>query len=105
MSQRPDSGLTVALEQRQRVLDQERQVLAEREQAVAEQAGRLSVAKSRVRMLLQQIDAAQRPVPGVPLAVAVLGDLERMLKWCEEQVTIQQARLEAARADADVARG
>ena len=105
MNQRPDAALEVALEQRQRVLDEERHVLAERELVVQEQAGLLSTAHARVRMVLMQIDAAQRPMPGVPLAVGVLGDLERLLDWCEVQVALQQERLDAARGEADTARG
>ena len=105
MKQRPDAALEVALEQRQRVLDEERHVLAEREIVVQDQAGSLSTAQSRVRMVLLQIDAAQRPLPGVALAVGVLGDLERLLDWCEVQVVLQQERLDAARAEADTARG
>jgi flagellar biosynthesis chaperone FliJ len=105
MKQRPDAALHVALEQRQRLLDQERQALAERELAVQEQAALLSAAESRVRMVLMQIDAAQRPVAGLPLAVAVLGDLERLLDWCEVQVAVQKEKLEIARGEADVARG
>jgi Flagellar FliJ protein len=104
MKQRPDAALEVALEQRQRVLDQERLVLAQRDLALQERATQLSAADSRVRMVLRQIDAAQRPVPGVSLAVAVLGDLERLLDWCEAQVAIQKERLEIARGEADTAR-
>jgi Flagellar FliJ protein len=105
MKQRPDAALEVALEQRQRALDQERQTLAERDLVVQEQAALRGAAESRVRMVLMQIDAAQRPVAGVPLAVAVLGDLERLLDWCEVQVAVQKERLEIARAEADTARG
>jgi Flagellar FliJ protein len=105
MKQRPDAALEVALEQRQRVLDQERQVLAERELAVQEQAPLLQAAEARVRMVLMQIDAAQRPSPGVSLAVGVLGDLERMLDWCEVQVAVQKERLDIACGEADAARG
>jgi hypothetical protein len=105
MKARPDAALEVALEQRQRVLDQERQVLAERELGVQEQAALLHAAESRVRMVLMQIDAAQRPLPGVSLAVGVLGDLERLLDWCEVQVAIQKERLDIACGEADTARG
>jgi flagellar biosynthesis chaperone FliJ len=105
MKPRPDAALEVALEQRQRVLDQERQALAERDLAVQEQAALLGAAEARVRMLLMQIDAAQRPLPGVPLAVAVLGDLERLLDWCEVQVAVHKQRLDVARGEADTARG
>lgn len=105
MKPRPDVALEVALEQRQRVLDEQRQALAEREQVVQEHITLLSTAQARVRMVLQQIDAAQRPVSGAPLPVALLGDLERLLDWCEVQVAVQQERLEAAQAEADLARG
>jgi hypothetical protein len=105
MKLRPDVALEVALEQRQRALDQERQVLAERDLAVQEQAALLGAAEARVRLVLRQIDAAQRPVPGVPLAVGVLGDLERLLDWCEVQVVIHKERLDVARGEADAARG
>src|SRR2546423_10745617 len=105
MKQRPDAALEVALEQRQRVLDQERKVLAERDLAVQDQAAQLSAAESRVRMVLMQIDAAQRPVPGVSLAVTVLGDLERLLDWCEVQAAIQKERLDIARGEAATAHG
>jgi hypothetical protein len=101
---RPDSGLEVALEQRQRVFDEAQHVLSARERTLAEQVELLSLAQSRVQMVLGQIDAAQRPVAGAPLAVAVLGDLERLLMWCEEQVLVQRGHLEAAQADADDAR-
>jgi hypothetical protein len=104
MKQRPDAALEVALEQRERVLDQERQVLAERELAIREQAEKLATAQSRVRMVLMQMDAAQRPRPGAPLPVAVLGDLERLLDWCEVQVALAQQQLEATRGQADEAR-
>jgi hypothetical protein len=105
MNRRPDAALEVALEQRQRKLDEERHTLAERELVVQEQAGVLAAAEARVRMVLLQIDAAQIPVAGVPLAVAVLGDLERLLQWCEAQVLMQYERLNAARGEADEARG
>jgi Flagellar FliJ protein len=105
MKRRPDEALEKALEQRQRKLDQERQTLAEREMLVAERANLLFAAESRVRMVLQQMDAAQTPLPGVPLAVTLLGDLERLLRWCEAQVALQQQRLDAARSEADEARG
>jgi hypothetical protein len=105
MKQRPDAALEVALEQRQRKLDQERQVLAERELLVAHAAGVLETAQSRVRIVLQQMDEAHAPRPGVPLAVTLLGDLELLLQWCEAQVALERARLEDARAEADEARG
>jgi hypothetical protein len=101
----PDTALEVALEQRQRVLDQERQVLSERRRALHEQARALHEAESRVHMVLLQIDAAQRPAPGVPLAVALLGDLERLLDWCEVQVAVQQERHAEMKAETVLARG
>ena len=105
MKPRPDAALEVALEQRQRALDQQRQALAERDLAVQEQAALLGAAEARVRMVLMQIDAAQRPVPGLALAVTVLADLERLLDWCEVQVVVQRERLDVARGEADTARG
>ena len=105
MKPRPDAALEVALEQRQRALDEQRQALAEHEQVVQEHIMLLSTAQARVRMVLLQIDTAQRPAAGVSLPVAVLGDLERLLDWCEVQVALQQERLEAAQAEADIARG
>jgi hypothetical protein len=105
MQRNPDAALEVALEQRQRTLNEERQVLAERDLVVQEHARLLAATQSRVRMVLLQIDAAQVPVAGVPLAVGVLGDLERLLQWCEAQVVIQQQKLEIARAESDEARG
>jgi flagellar biosynthesis chaperone FliJ len=105
MPHNPDTALEVALEQRQRSLDQERQALSEHLRAVQEQADLFSTAQSRVRMVIRQIDAAQRPFAGAPLAVSLLGDLERVLDWCEVQVAIQQQRLEMVQAEAEVARG
>ena len=105
MKPRPDAALEVALDQRQKRLDQERQILAERELVFQEQARALDAAQSRVRMILMQIDSAQSPVAGIPLPVAVLGDLEQMLQWCEAQVVLEQERYDAAREETDVARG
>src|SRR5712692_11823450 len=105
MSRRPDTALEVALGQRQRVLDDAQHVFSEHERVVQEQARLLAAAQSRVQMVLHQIDAAQHPVPGVPLAVALLADLERLLDWCEVQVLVRRERLDAARAEAEVARG
>ena len=105
MKARPDAGLEVALEQRQRVLDDAQQVMSQHERAVQEQARLLSKAQARVRMVLGQIDAAQRPAPGVPLAVAVLGALEQLLDWCEVQVVLQQERMDEVRNLAEEARG
>jgi hypothetical protein len=101
----PDTALEVALEQRQRLLDQERQVLSERRRALHEQARVLHTAQARVQMVLQQIDAAQRPPPGRPLAVAVLGDLERLLDWCEIQVGVQKQHHTEVHAETVLARG
>ena len=105
MKANPDAGLEAALEQRRHRLDAERQVLAERELTVQHEAALLDAAESRVRMVLAQIEAAQNPTPGVPLPVAVLGDLERLLQWCESQVLVRRAALQTARASADEARG
>jgi Flagellar FliJ protein len=105
MRHNPDTALEVALEQRQRLLDQERQVLSEHLRAVQEQLELLNTAESRVRMVVRQIDAAQRPAPGVALPVGLLGDLERVLDWCEVQVLIQEQRLQMVQAEAEVARG
>src|SRR5579864_5337967 len=105
MKANPDAGLQVALEQRQRRLDQERQVLAEREMAVQQQAQLLSQAEARVGQILMQMDAIQRPRVGATLPVARLGDLERVLRWCESQVVLERERLEAARTEAETARG
>jgi flagellar FliJ-like protein len=105
MKPRPDAALEVALEQRQRVLDQERQVLSEHERALHEQALALQAAHARVKMVLQQIDGAQRPIVGAALPVAVLGDLERLLDWCEVQVVVQQERYDEVHAGAEQARG
>ena len=81
------------------------QVLSARELALQEQAQALFHAQSRVRMVLGQMDAAQRPVPGVALAVGVLGDLEMLLDWCEVQVQVQQERLQVVQDEAEEARG
>jgi hypothetical protein len=101
---RPDGALEVALEQRQRVLDEAQAALSHHERALQEQLRILRAAQSRVEMVLLQIDAAQRPLPGVPLAVALLGDLERLLDWCEVQVLVQRDRLDEIRAGAEAAR-
>ena len=100
----PDAGLEAALDQRRRKLDLERQVLAEREIAVQQQAAVLAAAGSRVRMVLSQIEFAQQPAPGIALPVALLGELEQLLRWCEAQVVAQRAHLEALRSEADEAR-
>jgi hypothetical protein len=95
----------VALDQRRRRLDQERQVLAEREVVVQRQVALLASAESRVRMVLLRIEAAQQPGSGAALAVDVLADLEHLLQWCEMQNVVQRQRVEAARNEADGARG
>src|SRR6266511_436242 len=100
MARRPDAALEVALEQRQETFQQAQQVLSARELALHQQAQALFVAQSRVRMVLGQIDAAQRPWPGVPLAVGVLGDLETLLDWCEVEVMVQHERLQAVQPEA-----
>lgn len=104
MSRRPDTALEVALGMRQRVLGDAQQVFSTHERAVLEQTRLLSGAQSRVQMVLHQIDAAQRPAPGVPLPVMMLAGLERLLDWCEVQVLIQLQRMDEVRAEAEVAR-
>src|ERR1700730_2848077 len=105
MRHNPDTALEVALEQRQRLLDFERQALSAHLRAVKEQADLFNTAQSRVRMVIRQIDAAQRPLPGAALPVPLLGDLERVLDWCEVQVAIQEQRLQVVQAEAELARG
>jgi len=105
MPRRPDTALEVALGQRQRVLQDAQQVLSDHERAVHELARLLAAAQARVQLVLHQIDAAQRPVAGVPLPVAMLADLERLLDWCEVQVLVQREHMVEARAEAEVARG
>src|SRR3977135_2356248 len=105
MQPRPDVALEVALDQRQRIMDEAQAALSHHERALQEQLRVLSEAQSRVNMVLLQIDAAQRPVPGAPLPVALLGDLERLLDWCEVQVLVQRDRLDTIRAEAEEARG
>jgi hypothetical protein len=102
---RPDAGLEAALDQRRHHLDRERQALAERELVLRQQAAQLASAEARVRLVLLQMDAAQQPVQGARLPVALLGDLEQLLRWCEMQVRLQRERLEAVRTEADEARG
>jgi hypothetical protein len=105
MARRPDAALEVALEQRRQVFEQTQLALAERERAMQTHVEALAEAHARVRMVLLQMDAAQKPAPGVPLPVDVLGDLERLLDWCEVQVLVQQERLNEARAETEEARG
>ncbi|GAC1319210.1 MAG: hypothetical protein NVSMB2_14410 [Chloroflexota bacterium] len=104
MRRRPDAALEVALEQRQRLLDDAQAVLSHHERMLQDQSAALSAAQSRVLMVLMQMDAAQRPAPGVPLPVAVLGDLETLLDWCEVQVMVQQQKLDDIRGATDAAR-
>lgn len=105
MPRRPDAALEVALGQRQRVLEEAQQVFSEHERALQEQARLLAAAQGRAQMVLLQIDAAQRPLPGVPLPVSVLSDLERLLDWCEVQVLVQRDRMDEVRVEAEAARG
>jgi hypothetical protein len=105
MPRRPDTALEVALGQRQWLLDDAQQVLSEQARVLQEQARLFNAAQSRVEMVLHQIDAAQRPAPGMPLPVAMLAGLERLLDWCEVQVLLQRHRMDVARAEAEVARG
>jgi flagellar biosynthesis chaperone FliJ len=105
MRPRPDAALEVALEQRQRMMDEAQAVLSHHERALQEQLRVLGEAQSRVKMVLLQIDAAQRPVHGAALPVALLGDLERLLDWCEVQVLVQRDQLDTIRAEAEEARG
>lgn len=104
MRRRPDAALEVALEQRQRVLDDAQAVLSQAERAQQDQIAAVQAAQARVQMVLMQMDVAQRPAPGVPLPVAVLGDLETLLDWCEVQVMVQQHRLEEINRATDDAR-
>jgi flagellar biosynthesis chaperone FliJ len=104
MRRRPDAALEVALEQRQRVMDDAQAALSLRERAVHEQAQAVMAARARVRLVMQQMDAAQRPAAGVALPVALLGDLETLLDWCEVQVAVQEHRLSDVQAEADAAR-
>ena len=105
MARRPDAALEVALDQRRQIFDEAQLVLAERERVQQEQAKALADAHARVRMVLMQMDAAQRPAVGMALPVAVLGDLERLLDWCEVQVLVQEQRLEEVQAETEEARG
>jgi hypothetical protein len=105
MARRPDAALEVALDQRRQTFEQTQQVLSLCERAMREQAEALATAHARVRMVLMQMDAAQRPAQGVPLPIGVLGDLERLLDWCEVQVLLAQEHLQAAQAETDQARG
>jgi flagellar biosynthesis chaperone FliJ len=99
-----DAGLMVALEQRQRTLDDAQGVLSQRTRALREQAQAVQQAEARVHMVLAQMDAAQRPAPGLALPVTTLGHLEILLDWCEVQVALAQQKLAAVQAEADEAR-
>jgi hypothetical protein len=99
------SALDVALEQRQRVLDQTRTVLSERDRTVQQITLLVTGAESRVKVVLQQMDAAQRPAPGAELPVRALRDLEYLLDWCEATVAVARMRLQAAQTEAETARG
>jgi flagellar biosynthesis chaperone FliJ len=105
MPPRPDVALEVALEQRQRIMDEAQAALSHHERTLQEQLRVLGEAQARVAMVLLQIDAAQQPLQGAPLPVALLGDLERLLDWCEVQVLVQRDRLDTIRAEAEEARG
>jgi flagellar export protein FliJ len=105
MNGRPDAGLEVALEQRRRLLEEAQQVLSERERRVQREAATLAAWEQQVRAVLEQIDSAQQPAADRPLNVVTLGDLERLLLRCEEQVHRQNEQLAVVRADADKARG
>jgi hypothetical protein len=105
MASRRNVALDVALEQRQRLLDQTRQVLSERDRSVTDQLAQLHAADARVKTVLMQMDAAQRPAEGAELPVEALHGMESLLDWCEVHVEIAQHRLAAAQAAAEQARG
>jgi flagellar export protein FliJ len=104
MARHPDAGLLVALEQRRRALEDAQHTLFMHERRVNEELAVLATGEQRVQTVLQQIDQAQRPEPGQPLSVETLGDLERLLLRCEEQVRLQAERVALVRAEADEAR-
>jgi hypothetical protein len=105
MARRVDAALEVALDQRRQTFDRTQQEFSVRERAMHQQAQAVVAAQARVRMVLMQMDAAQRPVKGVALAIGVLADLEQLLDWCEMQVMVEQERLEMAETEANEARG
>ncbi len=105
MRRRPDAALELALERCKGVMDEAQAALSIRERTVQEQAAEVSHARARVRNVLGQMDAAQRPAVGIALPVALLSDLETLLDWCEVQVLLQEQRLAEVQAEADVARG
>jgi hypothetical protein len=104
MARRADAALEVALDQRRQIFDRTQQEFSARERAMKQQAQAVAAAQARVRMVLLQMDAAQRPVKGVALAIGVLADLEQLLDWCEMQVYVEQERLETAQTEANEAR-
>ena len=104
MARRVDAALEVALTQRRQTFDRTQQEFSVRERAMQVQAQAVVTAQARVRMVLMQMDATQRPARGVSLAIGVLADLEQLLDWCEMQVLVEQERLETAENDANEAR-
>lgn len=104
MARRADAALEVALNQRRQTFDRTQQEFSVRERAMQVQAQAVVAAQARVRMVLMQMDATQRPARGVSLAIGVLADLEQLLDWCEMQVLVEQERLETAENDANEAR-
>jgi hypothetical protein len=104
MARRVDAALEVALTQRRQTFDRTQQEFSVRERAMQVQAQAFVAAQARVRMVLMQMDAAQRPVKGVTLAIGVLADLEQLLDWCEMQVLVEQERLETTQNEANEAR-
>ncbi|MDQ3809383.1 MAG: hypothetical protein M3336_03745, partial [Chloroflexota bacterium] len=105
MARPPDAALQVALDQRRARLELAQRALSERERVLRERTEALLSAQARTRMVLLQIDNAQQPAPGVSLPVVVLGDLERLLDWCQVQVMVAQERLRAAEDETHQARG
>src|SRR4026209_442694 len=103
MARRVDAALEVALTQRRQTFDRTQQEFSVRERAMQVQAQAFVAAQARVRMVLMQMDAAQRPVKGVTLAIGVLADLEQLLDWCEMQVLVEQERLETTQNEANEA--
>jgi flagellar export protein FliJ len=104
MARHPDAGLLVALDQRRRRLEETQAAMYTHERRVNEELAVLARAEHQVAAVLQQMDQAQRPDPGMPLSVATLGDLERVLLRCEAQVQAQAERLVAVQAEANEAR-
>jgi hypothetical protein len=104
MARRADAALEVALNQRRQTFDRTQQEFSVRERAMQVQAQAVVAAQTRVRMVLMQMDATQRPVQGVSLAIGVLADLEQLLDWCEMQVYVELERLDTAQNEANEAR-